>query len=155
MVQAIGQKKAPRRVSRVIGGRTLRLVQDVAARVRSHMEEVSRLEDGDPDLGCYCLRASVVLRRELRKKKVAADLVYGMFDGDCHCWVRVGYTLVDVTATQFNDRRKVVIEEYVERSGGYVEAARGRHALRIAREFPPDQKPQHRDRLGSTKSPST
>lgn len=90
-----------------------------AKSVRSNMETyalyLAVTKDADidvDDLRGACGIASWVLWRALRRGGVDAHLVVGFYYDEFsidHAWVRVGDTIVDVTATQFDDALPEVV----------------------------------------------
>jgi hypothetical protein len=79
-------------------------LHEIAAKAREYVER----KYGDPPHG-GCLEASKFIARKLREQGIQARIVHGQFDLGMsydwrpHWWVRVGGTIIDVTADQFID----------------------------------------------------
>lgn len=74
--------------------------------VRSAYEKIyGKYSDLDSDLGGACFDASRQLFRLARDNGIAVEI--GIGDG--HAFVLLGDTVVDVTATQFGKRQKVLV----------------------------------------------
>lgn len=88
-----------------------KLVRCVARNLRAEMEDFACATHlGDDDLGGYCGIASYVLSRVLRAFGVRTEIRYNTHHHDGHCWLVIAGTdvVVDVTATQFQNRESDV-----------------------------------------------
>lgn len=100
-------------------------VHKIASKVRRQCQGFRRTKACDPydfknksDLDCMCAVASFALKSALNKRGAKAKVVFGVMKqhGDTkprfdHCWVRVGRNYVDITATQFGYKEKVLISK--------------------------------------------
>lgn len=91
--------------------RDLDTVAIVAHKVRDWAESyaIKHSEHFGKDLGGLCAITSRKIHQELKQKGIQSSL--HLFEGDNygHCFITVGNYVVDVTATQFRVRGKVII----------------------------------------------
>lgn len=81
------------------------LIKQIATECRSAMEIVFP----DSDMSYKCGVGSILLYNELKNNNIKATLVSkyrfentnGIDDYDSHCWVEIGNTVIDITATQY------------------------------------------------------
>lgn len=92
------------------------IVKQIASQVRSACEGFVNSHEsfdydfhGQDDLCCMCAVASMALKKALEREGIHSDLVVGEYDGFCHCWLEWQNYIVDITATQFNLKRKIHI----------------------------------------------
>lgn len=120
-----------------------REVERVARVVRGELERMSREEPSlyweESSLRGACASGSRALVRLLRRFGVDAEFVMGTkYLEHRHCWVLIGDSILDVTATQFGTTFPRVYWTNFD-DPTYVEMARGRLAFqRMTHEFPQD-----------------
>ena len=116
-------------------------IDAIAKKVRKAMEHYSR-DLGDDyfispkDLGGGCGIASVALAKLLIDHGIKAEVVVS----NQHCWVETKKTFIDVTATQFGHKEKVLRRK--PRDATYIEEIRFAPTDRMHRTFFPWSKPQ-------------
>lgn len=97
-----------------VSPRVLRIARDV----RRCVVRRARREGQPKNLEGLCLRASYMLDHALTRAGFKARCVEGLFEEAGHCWVQVGRYIVDITATQFDERAVLVVglrdKRYVE-----------------------------------------
>ena len=95
------------------------------------------------DLQGWCAIMSWLLRKHFRAAGYSADLVYGhyKFESDPHCWVASEDTIYDLTLTQFENCKPVMVirkgHKWFER---FVPVKRVHH-FAFFMGWPSDQKP--------------
>lgn len=75
-----------------------------ARRIRRLLLRLAAKNESDPDLGGYCLLASILLATRLRNARTLRYAAQGPW---VHVFNVVQGTVVDITATQFNDESDV------------------------------------------------
>lgn len=120
-----------------------REVARVARVVRDELERMSRDEPSlyweESSLRGACASGSRALVRLFRRFGVDAEFIMGTkYLEHRHCWVLIGDSILDVTATQFGTSFPRVYWTNFD-DPTYVEMARGRMAFqRMMHEFPRD-----------------
>jgi hypothetical protein len=94
----------------------LQRVVRIARRMRQAFEMIGGLEGGSEDLGGYCGRAAIQLRRACRRE----GIVIGLHTSDDHAFNSYQDHLIDITATQFSRRLpKVLVRRRAECKAWY------------------------------------
>jgi hypothetical protein len=91
-------------------------VLDIAKKVRRACHKFAMSDDSmpydfhdDPNLGCMCAIGSYVLYQELKDAGYSPELKIGTFNKfTTHCWVEIDDKIVDITATQFKEQKRIV-----------------------------------------------
>ena len=83
-------------------------IEKLATEVRKHVVKVfGKKERFGKNLDTCCAVASFILWGVLNRFKYKTRLIKGKFHNDDHCWVVVNDQLiVDITASQFNDKKQ-------------------------------------------------
>lgn len=96
----------------------MKTIQAIAERVRKNAEHFAARYPkhfGKDSLECMCAIAAFALAYALQQEEYEAQVVLGYFDSpdayNEHCWVRVGNTIIDITATQFGIPEPVLITD--------------------------------------------
>jgi len=104
------------------------------------------------DLDCMCAVASDTLQKELRKSGIYAKFIEGKwFDdkddewGSAHCWLEWKGYVIDITATQFDIIRKVILTKNTGNSFYYGKGKGKEMSSRSnLRGWPKEQKPSRK-----------
>jgi hypothetical protein len=122
-----------------------------------------KVPDYDPNLGCWCAISSMILSMKLKENGINSTLVEGAYDyrgsvkellsapiaknSDVnHTWLEVNGKILDITATQFRNRKdvppKVLISDY--KNSKYIPVVKGKKVLENFKYWPKDQSPVYR-----------
>lgn len=123
---------------------------EIGMQIRQEVSHLGDLENPTekafpPDLETACAVASYRLAKALQEKGLPAVLVQGLFFrpqndwGLDHCWVEIAGQILDVTATQFNVKEKVLIVPATDPR--FRPIHRGDAALKDLTEWPSEQQP--------------
>lgn len=84
-------------------------IKEIAKKIRKAFEEIEESETYNKgDLGGYCARASIQLYLACRREGIRISMVEGIG----HMYNKYNGKIIDITATQFGERSKVLIREY-------------------------------------------